>query len=114
MRRRMLLLSPRAGLALARDRLDELPHRLVGPELRVGVDAAVALGAHLGLDLLALAEAVPELLDLVGAHRNHGGRFYKERMRKKRRAARARLGWGAARTTSASSRPTQTWSRCSC
>src|SRR3954464_2878547 len=64
--------------AVARDGFDQLPHRLVGPEFGVGLDAFVAFGAHFGLDPLALAEAVPELLDLVDAHRNHAEDFTKK------------------------------------
>src|SRR2546430_2969233 len=53
---------------LGRDRLEQLHHRLVGPEIRILVDLLVTARADRRIDVLALAEAVPELLHLVRRH----------------------------------------------
>src|SRR5437762_224236 len=53
---------------LGRDRFEQLHHRLVGPVVRVLVDLRVAARAQRRVDLLALAEPVPELLHFLGGH----------------------------------------------
>src|SRR5262245_8219552 len=53
---------------LARDRVEQADHRLVGPVVRVAIDLLVAAGARGVVDALALAEPVPELFDFLGRH----------------------------------------------
>src|SRR2546428_12981872 len=51
-----------------RNGFQQLHHRLVGPVVRVLVDLGVAARADRRIDVLALAEAVPELLHLIRGH----------------------------------------------
>src|SRR3990170_8708492 len=53
--------------SLGGDGVQQLEHRLVGPVFGILVDAGVAARAGGGIHALALAEAVPELLDFLGA-----------------------------------------------
>jgi len=53
---------------LARDRVEQPGHRLVGPVVRVALDLLVAARPRGRVDALALAEAVPELLHFLGRH----------------------------------------------
>src|SRR5262249_36770415 len=63
-------------LGLAGEHVEQIPHRLVRPVLRVLLDLLLAGGAHRRAHALALAEAAPEILDLLRRHRNHGALPY--------------------------------------
>src|SRR5688500_4472635 len=60
---------PRSWMAesLGGDGVEQLEHRLVGPVFGILIDAGIAARARGGVHALALAEAVPELLDFLGA-----------------------------------------------
>src|SRR4051794_38884185 len=60
--------SLRLPIGSGGNRFQQLHHRLIGPVIRMLVDLGVAARADRRIDLLALAEAVPELLHLVGCH----------------------------------------------
>src|SRR5438270_4317829 len=69
--------SLRLPIGSGGNRFQQLHHRLVGPVIRVLVDLGVAADADRRVDVLALAEAVPELLHFVRRHvvGAAGGRF---------------------------------------
>src|SRR3954469_6946946 len=60
--------SLRLPIGSGGNRFQQLHHRLIGPVVRVLVDLGVAARADRRIDVLALAEAVPELPHLVGRH----------------------------------------------
>src|SRR5213075_498682 len=58
-------------LHVLRQLVEQIPHRLIRPALRVLLDALVAGRTHRRAHALALAEAAPEILDLLRRHRDH-------------------------------------------
>src|SRR5438105_5716241 len=65
---RLLFIVYSLERVLSRNRLEQLEHRLVGPVVRIFVDLGVAASLRRLVDVLSLAEAVPELLHFVCAH----------------------------------------------